>query len=105
MTHLIETILGHPVSDAELAAFAAVAMPIPEQAGADVWYFDDPNKPAKPLTTTGFGNQFNWGVRDLWAVGKKDLFLGTANGWQFFQPAGSEPARRPGWQLYQTKVG
>jgi len=104
-SHMMETILGHPVPAAELAAAADLILPVPPLGGADVFYFDDPNGPAKPFTQDGLGNQDNWGVRDLWAVGNKTLFLGTNNGFNFPAEGASDPPRRPGWQIYMVKVG
>ncbi|MEO3776499.1 hypothetical protein ABGB16_06550 [Micromonospora sp. B11E3] len=46
--------------------------------GADLWAFDNPNRPAKPVDTTGLGNYLNYGIRTM-VADDSALYLGMAN--------------------------
>lgn len=72
-----------------------------------MWVFDG-DQPARPLTTTGFNNPTNWGVRGIQTIGDKYIFFGTNSGWNYpVNPApeptvplpGGQPLERAGWQL------
>lgn len=95
---VMETVLGRPVSAAELKAIRDTAFPDDTISG-QVWYFDNEKSAAKPLTKTGFNNADNFGVRGFIPVGDKYMFMSTNGAWQY--PAGGTtgPLQRPGWQL------
>lgn len=65
-----------------------------DKAG-NVWVFEDPERPAKPLTENGFNNQSNWGVRDFFPINDQVMYMGTQGGWDF-------PSKPP---LPQTRAG
>jgi hypothetical protein len=94
-----QAILGHRVPAAELRLFSNAAFPDKSAAGP-VWFFTNNHSPAQPLTTTGFGNQDNWGVRGIFPVSNTTVLFGTNNGFNFPAQGTSSPVpRRPGWQL------
>ncbi|MEV6929764.1 hypothetical protein AB0M46_35465 [Dactylosporangium sp. NPDC051485] len=97
-THLLEEVLGHQVSNVELQLLRRFAFP-DERAAGQVWVFDDADSPAHPLTTTGFNNACNWGVRGVLPIGDEYLFFGTNQGWQYPAEPRDDPPRRAGWQL------
>ncbi|GIG89268.1 PT domain-containing protein [Plantactinospora endophytica] len=51
---------------------------VPATSGADLWVFDNPKKPAKPVSTTGLGNYLNYGIRTI-VADRSALYLGMAN--------------------------
>ncbi|WP_432972475.1 hypothetical protein [Dactylosporangium sp. CA-233914] len=97
-TGLLAGVLGHRVSEVELRLLRRLAFPDRRTAG-QVWVFDDADSPARPLTTTGFNNACNWGVRGVLPVGDEHLFFGTNQGWQYPTEPRDNPPRRAGWQL------
>ncbi|MFI6823423.1 hypothetical protein ACIBJE_21065 [Micromonospora sp. NPDC050187] len=46
--------------------------------GADLWAFDNPNEPARPVDTTGLGNYLNYGIRTM-VADDSNIYLGMAN--------------------------
>jgi hypothetical protein len=94
----VSTLLGHPVLPAELRAAGLLIAPNKEAAGP-VWDFPNGESPAEPLTTTGFGNADNWGVRGLFPINNKTLVMSTNNGFNFPAQGAPNPPQRPGWQL------
>jgi len=97
-TKVLSTILGQRVSPAALLADRR-ALPPKSLDGAPVWYIDNVNKPAKPLTNTGFNNFEQWGVRDFFPVSNKTMFMATQGGMNYPPAPGAVPLGRPGWQL------
>lgn len=97
-TKFVSTVFGENVPDALLRAQQSL-LPPPSQDGGPLWYIDNPNKPAKPLTNTGFNNAYNWGLRDMFPIGDKVMYIGTQGGMNYPAAGGSDPSRRPGWQL------
>jgi hypothetical protein len=70
-----------------------------KRTAGQVWVFDDADSPARALTTTGFNNACNWGIRGILPVGDEHLFFGTNQGWQYPTEPRDNPPRRAGWQL------
>ncbi|WP_306204810.1 hypothetical protein [Actinoplanes sp. RD1] len=69
--------------------------PDPAGYGADLWTFPSADAPAQPVTTTGGGNQLNYGFRTLLPDGD-GLYLGSANPMNLrTDPAGP----MGGWEL------
>ncbi|MEU3457308.1 hypothetical protein ABZ671_27450 [Micromonospora sp. NPDC006766] len=69
--------------------------------GGELWVFEDPNRPATPVNTTGFGNILNYGVRTMVTDGNK-LYLGMAN------PMNLRTDRTQstgGWELIELTIG
>ncbi|MER7009769.1 hypothetical protein ABT297_42950, partial [Dactylosporangium sp. NPDC000555] len=97
-TGLLVEVLGHPVRPLELRLLRGVGLRDKRAAG-QVWVFDDADSPARPLTTTGFNNADNWGVRGVLPIGDECLFFGTNQGWQYPTEPRDDPPRRAGWQL------
>ncbi|GAA2376881.1 hypothetical protein [Dactylosporangium salmoneum] len=97
-TGLLTRLLGRSVSDVELAILRRLVFRDKSTAG-QVWVFDDADSPAWPLTTTGFNNACNWGIRGILPVGDEHLFFGTNQGWQYPTEPRDDPPRRAGWQL------
>ena len=97
---LVQNSYGWDLPAAVWTESADAMAPNTPELGADAWYFDDPNTPAKPVTTTGFGDAFNWGARDWYSDGDKRLFVTSQGGWDGL-PATPGPPRHPGWELYE----
>jgi hypothetical protein len=97
-TGLLDQLLERPVSGIELALLRRLVFPDKRTAG-QVWVFDDADSPARALTTTGFNNACNWGIRGILPVGDEHLFFGTNQGWQYPTEPRDDPPRRAGWQL------
>lgn len=108
---LIAQVLGRPVPAAELNFWRSLLFGNRQTArdAGPVWVFDGVNQPARPLTTTGFNNPMNWGVRGIQTIGDKAIYFGTNNAWNYPvtpQPEptpvnlpGGQPLERAGWQL------
>lgn len=73
-------------------ASAAEGIVPPLSFGADLWYFDSPETPAKPLSVNGVGNNMSYGIRTMLST-SDDLFLGMANPMNLNE--------RGGWELLQ----
>ncbi|MFC4039599.1 hypothetical protein ACFO1B_14330 [Dactylosporangium siamense] len=101
-TGLLNQILRRPVPAVEAALWRQLASRLvfrDERTAGQVWVFDDADSPARPLTTTGFNNACNWGIRGVLPVGDEHLFFGTNQGWQYPTEPRDDPPRRAGWQL------
>lgn len=71
--------------------------------GGDLWVFDTPNGPAKPVDTVGIGNYLNYGVRNILPDGK-NIYLGMANPMNLrTNPNDNIP--QGGWELIEMNVG
>lgn len=68
-------------------------------AGADLWRFDSPKKPALPESRTGVGNHLNYGVRNM--VADDALYVGSANAMNLKTDPGTRRNPKPmgGWEL------
>ena len=100
-THIVDTLLGHHVPNAALNAIGRLVDPLPAQGSADIWMFDNDHSPARPLTTTAFGNADLNGFRDFFPIGNKEMFIGAQSVFNFPVGGARFPARVPGWQLYK----
>ncbi|WP_426513874.1 hypothetical protein ACPPVO_26630 [Dactylosporangium sp. McL0621] len=101
-TGVLSQVLGRPVPAVEAALCRQVASRLvfrDRRTAGQVWVFDDADRPARPLTTTGFNNACNWGIRGVLPVGDEHLFFGTNQGWQYPTEPRDDPPRRAGWQL------
>jgi hypothetical protein len=103
-----------------LRSASNLVWPNKANTAADVWVFDSANKPAHPVTVSGWGNNDSWETRDWFNIGDQSLFSGTEGGWDGFAPGTnpaapvsaraaqaptSGPPRRPGWDLVQLFPG
>ncbi|MCB9259212.1 MAG: T9SS type A sorting domain-containing protein [Ignavibacteriales bacterium] len=61
----------------------------PLNFGADLWVFDYPNQPARPLSVDGVGNKTSYGIRTM-VASETDLFLGMANPMNLCEKGGWE---------------
>jgi hypothetical protein len=74
----------------------------PTKFGGELWVFEHPHAPAKPVSTTGLGNYLNYGVRNMIADGNT-LYLGMANPMNLrTDPTDDIP--EGGWELIKLKV-
>ncbi|MET7419714.1 hypothetical protein [Dactylosporangium sp. NPDC005555] len=107
-TGLLNEVLARPVRDVEVTLWRQIASRLvfrDNRTAGQVWVFDDADSPARPLTTTGFNNACNWGVRGVLPVGDEHLFFGTNQGWQYPTEPRDGPPRRAGWQLLKYDPG
>lgn len=74
----------------------------PASYGADLWAFDNPGKPAKPVDTTGVGNYLNYGIRTM-AADSAALYLGTANPMNLRTDL-DDDIPEGGWELVRVPV-
>lgn len=68
--------------------------------GADLFVFDDRDKPAKRLDSHGLGNRANMGIRTMLAS-EKALYLGTANPFSLLSDP-DHPKAMGGWELWEV---
>ncbi len=104
-TDFISSIFGYRVSPLELRYLNRLLPSDESQDGFPIWTVSSPNQPAKPLTNSGFNNAEQWGARDFFPIGNKEMFIGTQGGSNYPTKAASDPPRRAGWQLlkYQPR--
>ncbi|WP_433605577.1 hypothetical protein ACQP2P_27710 [Dactylosporangium sp. CA-139114] len=81
---------------------AAFGTPDPKTYGADLWAFDSPQSPARPVDTTGLGNYFNYGVRNMVADGST-IYLGMANPMNLRTDKGDN-VPEGGWELIRLRA-
>lgn len=61
----------------------------PLSFGADLWCFDSPYSPAKPVSVNGIGNITSYGIRTM-VADQSNLFLGMANPMNLCEDGGWE---------------
>ncbi|WP_433063654.1 hypothetical protein [Dactylosporangium sp. CS-033363] len=106
-TGVLTQVLGRPVPAVETAVWRELASRLvfrDRRTAGQVWVFDDADSPARPLTTTGFNNACNWGIRGILPVGDEHLFFGTNQGWQYPTEPRDDPPRRAGWQVLSIRT-
>ncbi|WP_426513300.1 hypothetical protein ACPPVO_23365 [Dactylosporangium sp. McL0621] len=81
---------------------AAMGTPDPKSYGGDLWAFDSPQGPAKPVNTTGLGNYLSYGVRNMVADGSA-IYLGMANPMNLRTDKGDN-VPEGGWELVRLKT-
>ncbi|MGI5237867.1 hypothetical protein [Dactylosporangium sp. CA-139066] len=81
---------------------AAFGTPDPKSYGADLWVFDGPQRAARPVNTTGLGNYFNYGVRNMVTDGSS-IYLGMANPMNLRTDKGDN-VPEGGWELLRLRA-
>ncbi|MEN3614755.1 hypothetical protein AAH979_35120 [Plantactinospora sp. ZYX-F-223] len=74
----------------------------PASSGADLWAFDNPKKPAKPVSITGLGNYLNYGIRTI-VADRSAIYLGMANPMNLRTDKGDD-VPEGGWELIRLPV-
>ncbi|BCL12451.1 hypothetical protein [Micromonospora sagamiensis] len=70
--------------------------------GADLWAFDNPNEPARPVDTTGLGNYLNYGIRTM-VADDSSIYLGMANPMNL-RTDEQDDVPEGGWELIRLPV-
>ncbi|HTJ36228.1 MAG TPA: hypothetical protein VL738_23685 [Dactylosporangium sp.] len=81
---------------------AAFGTPDASSYGADLWAFDSPQTKARPVNTTGLGNYFNYGVRNMVTDGSS-IYLGMANPMNLRTDKGDN-VPDGGWELLRLRT-
>jgi len=89
-------------ADLRAATQAALGVIAPASYGADLWVFDQPHGPARPVDTTGLGNYLNYGIRSM-VADRSTLYVGTANPMNLRTDPGDD-VPEGGWELIRLPV-